>query len=94
MQRFRWFGFLVIALWATTLLTSLSMMWHREWMEGDPPSEIAVGLLHAAAVIGGVGLGGSLLASNVRQTLSGAQVASFGIAGGLAAVSISLFLKA
>ena len=92
MQRLRFLGFATIAIWGLTLLVSLSMMWHREWMEGDPPSEIAVGLLHALAAVVGVGLGGALLVPRVRQALSRAQCASFGIAFGLAVVSISSFV--
>ena len=93
MQHLRFLGFATIVVWALTFLVSLSMMWHRTWMEGDPPSEIATGALHAVSVVVGVALGLSLLAPGTRRTLNGAQLASFGIAGGLAAVSISLFLK-
>ena len=93
MQRLRHLGFATIAMWGLSFFVSLSMMWHREWMEGDPPSEIAVGSLHFAAVLLGVGLGAALLVPRVRRSLSWTQSASFGIACGLAALSISSFLK-
>ncbi|MEM7413494.1 MAG: hypothetical protein AAF430_24895 [Myxococcota bacterium] len=93
MQRFGWLGVAVIGVWVATLLTSLSMMWDRTWMEGNPPSELATGGLHGLAVIAGLGLGGSLLARAVRRELSRAQTLSFAVAFGLSATSVALFLK-
>lgn len=93
MQRLQWLGWVTIGVWGLTLLISLSMMWDREWMESNPPSEILTGGLHWAAVVVGAGLASSLFRADVRRALTGAQRASFTIAGALALVSGVLFFN-
>lgn len=88
---FRWIGYAMIAIWIVTFLTSLTMMWHREWMESDPLSELITGGVHLAAVVTGAGLGVLLFVPGVRHILSPVQMGSYVIGFALALVSARLY---
>lgn len=89
---FRNSGYVAITVWLTTLLIALTMMWDKRWMESNPPSEIFVGVLHATAVLVGLGLGASLLVPDIRSALTRPQIASFAASSVLACFSASRFL--
>ncbi len=70
-MKVQWLGLLTAVAWVSTLLVSLSMMWHREWMEGDPPLELLTAIVFSSATVIGLTLGPLLCLPLIRQRVTG-----------------------
>ena len=88
-----WLGLIVIVLWLTTAAIALTMMWHPDWMNGDPPAKNATVAVHMAAVVLGLGLGPLLWVKPVAEQLNIAARIGYLIGFGLAVLTVwrSLF---
>ncbi|MEM1437244.1 MAG: hypothetical protein AAGG11_24575 [Pseudomonadota bacterium] len=70
-MKLQWLGLATAVVWLSTLLISLSMMWHRDWMDGDPALELLTGAVFSLATIVGLSLGPALCIPGIRRRVAG-----------------------